>query len=146
MSYGGPSVASTLRGRVPTGYGRLDEALKGGFFADSAVLLSAPASSEVPILVRNFLKASGEVGLLVCRSQSSAEIVSRSDDTNLKYMVCSEKPIPPSKNMLQGKGVDNLTELNFQITETMSSVQPELTRAVSCNKKKNMRAIVGNDS
>ena len=36
------SVASALRGRVPTGYGRLDEALQGGFFAGSAILLSAP--------------------------------------------------------------------------------------------------------
>jgi len=125
VTYGGSSAASALRGRVPTGYGRLDEALKGGFFAGSAILLSAPASSEVPILVRNFLKASEEVGLLICRSQSSAEAVSQPDDENLKCMVCSEKPISPSRNFLPGKGIDNLTELNFQITETIGSVQPK---------------------
>jgi len=125
VTYDRPSVASTLRGRVPTGYGRLDEALQGGFFAGSAILLSASASSEVPILVRNFLKASKEPSLLICRSQSSAEAVSQLDSSNLKCMVCSEKPIPPSKNMLQGKGIDNLTELNFQIAETISSVQPK---------------------
>ena len=125
MSYGGSSVASALRGRVPTGYDRLDEALQGGFFAGSAILLSAPASSEVPVLVRSFLKASKEASLLICRSQSSAEAVSQPDSSNLKCMVCSEKPIPPSKNMLQGKGIDNLTELNFQINETVGSVQPK---------------------
>jgi predicted ATPase len=125
VTYGKPSAASTLRGKVPTGYGRLDGALRGGFFAGSAILLSAPASSEVPILVRNFLKASSEVGLLVCRSQSSAESVSRPDDADLKCMICSEKPIPPSKNMVPGKGIDNLTELNFQITETIGSIQPK---------------------
>ncbi len=125
MSYSGSSVASAPRGRVPTGCGRLDEALQGGFLAGSAILLSAPASSEVPILVRNFLKASNEVALLICRSQSSAEAVSRPDDTNLKCLISSEKPISPSRNFLPGKGIDNLTELNFQITETIGSVQPK---------------------
>jgi len=125
VTHEGPSVASALRGRVPTGYGRLDEALQGGFFAGSAVLLNAPASSEVPIFVRNFLKASDEVGLLICRSKSSAEAVSQPDDKNLKCMICGEKPISPSRNFLPGKGIDNLTELNFQITETIGSVQPK---------------------
>ena len=124
VTHEGGSVTS-LRGRVQTGYGRLDEALQGGFLAGSAILLSAPASSEVPILVRNFFKASEEVGLLICRSQSSAEAVSQPDDKNLKCVICSEKPIPPSKNLLQGKGIENLTELNFQITETIDSVQPK---------------------
>jgi len=124
VTYDAPSVASTLRGRVPTGYGRLDEALQGGFLAGSAILLSAPASSEVPILVRNFLKASSEVSLLICRSQSSTEAVLQPDDSDLKCMICSEKPIPSSKNIMPGKGIDNLTELNFQITETIGSVQP----------------------
>jgi tetratricopeptide (TPR) repeat protein len=121
----GASVASALRGKVSTGYGRLDEALQGGFFAGSAILLSASASSEVPILVRNFLKASKDASLLICRSQSSAEAVSPLEDSNLKCMICSEKPVPPSKNTLPGKGIDNLTELNFQITETIGSVQPK---------------------
>ena len=125
MTYGGPSAASTLRGRVPTGYGRLDEALHGGFIAGSAILLSAPASSEVPILVRNFLKASNETSLLICRSQSSAEAVSQPDEGSLKCMICSDRPIPLSESILQGKSIDNLTELNFQITETIGSVQPK---------------------
>jgi tetratricopeptide (TPR) repeat protein len=125
VTHNDPSAASTVRGKVSTGYGRLDEALQGGFFAGSAILLSSPASSEVPILVSSFLKASKEASLLICRSQSSAEAVLRPDDSNLKCMICSEKPIPPSKNMLPGKGIDNLTELNFQITETISSVQPK---------------------
>jgi tetratricopeptide (TPR) repeat protein len=119
------SSAPSLRGRIPTGYGRLDEALKGGFLAGSAILLSAPASSEVPVLLRNFLKASDDISLLICRGQSSAEAVSQPTDNNLKCLICSEKAIPPSKNMLPGKGIDNLTELNFQITETIGSVQPK---------------------
>ncbi len=125
MTYVNPSVAPTLGGRVPTGYGRLDEALQGGFFAGSAILLSAPACSEVPVLVRNFLKASNEASLLICRSQSSAEAVLQRDDSSLKCMVCGDRPIPLSKGILQGKGIDNLTELNFQITETTGSVQPK---------------------
>lgn len=124
MTHEGGPVAS-LRGRVQTGYGRLDEVLQGGFLAGSAILLSAPASGEVPMFVRKFLTVSNDVSLLVCPSRSSAEAVSQPDDTNLKCMVCSEKPIPPTTNMLQGKGIGNLTELNFQITEAISSVEPK---------------------
>ena len=119
------SAAPTLRGKVSTGYSRLDEALKGGFLAGSAILLTAPASSEVPLLVRNFLKASEQASLLICRSQSSAEGICEVGDTYLKCLICSEKPIPLSKNLLPGKSIDNLTELNFQITETLGSVQPK---------------------
>ncbi len=125
MTHTGTSAASTLRGRVSTGFVKLDDALEGGFCPGSVILLSAPASSEVPILVRKFLKASNEASLLICRSLSSGEVVSRPDDANLKCMICSERPIPPSSNMLPGKGIENLTELNFQINETIGSVQPK---------------------
>jgi len=121
----GHSATSSYRGKVSTGFLRLDEALDGGFFAGSSILLSAPAGSEVPVLLRNFLKASEEASLLICRSRSFAEVVSQPDGTNLKYMICDGKLTPPAKNMLPGKSIDNLTELNFQITETLDSVLPE---------------------
>ena len=92
MAIADSSDASTLRGKVSTGYGRLDEALQGGFLAGSVILLTAPASSGVPMLVRNFLKASNEASLLICRSQSSAEGICEAEDTNLKCLICSEKP------------------------------------------------------
>lgn len=46
--------------------------LQGGFLAGSAIVLSAPASDEVPILLRRFLEAD-PVSLLITRSLSSAE-------------------------------------------------------------------------
>jgi hypothetical protein len=52
-------IATTAaRTRVSSGYGRLDEVLKGGFLAGTAIVLSAPASDEVPLLIGNFLRAS----------------------------------------------------------------------------------------
>jgi len=36
--------ASSVRTKVSTGYGRLDDVLQGGFLAGSAIVLSAPAS------------------------------------------------------------------------------------------------------
>jgi len=121
----GSTSASGLRTRISTGFSALDETLQGGFYDGSATLLCAPASNEVPILSRKFLKASNETSLLICRSQSSADAVRQPEDDNLQCLVCGDRPIPPSKNMIPGKGIDNLTELNFKISETIGSVQPK---------------------
>ncbi len=119
------SISPTLRAKISTGYGRLDEALQGGLLAGSAIVLSAPASDEVPLLVGNFLRASKEPGLLICRTLSAAETVTHNVGENVRSLVCSEKPTPPSKNIMPGKGIENLTDLNFQIEETVNSVQPK---------------------
>lgn len=113
-----------MRTRVPTGYEKLDLALQGGFFAASAVVLSAPASNEVPIFLGNFLKSSTDIEntLLICRSLSSADAVATEAD-NIKVLVCGEA-VAPSKRILPGKSVENLTELNFQIAEILKTVQP----------------------
>src|SRR5208282_3397314 len=115
--------SSALRSRVSTGYARLDEALQGGFLAGSAIVLSAPASDEVPILLRRFLETD-PVSLLITRSLSSAEPILGNKPDGLKCLVCSDKSVPPAQNTLPGKGIENLTELNIVITETINSLQP----------------------
>ncbi len=119
------SISPTLRAKVSTGYGRLDEALQGGLLAGSAIVLSAPASDEVPLLLRNFLMPDKGESLLLSRSMSAAQAVSHLESDNLKCLICSEKPVPPSKNVMPGKGIENLTELNLQITEAIGSIQPK---------------------
>ena len=64
--------AGSVRTKVSTGYGRLDEALHGGFLSGSMVVLNAPAGDEAPILLHNFLKVE-QPSLLTCRSLSSAK-------------------------------------------------------------------------
>ncbi|MGP8069672.1 MAG: hypothetical protein ACLP5V_07250 [Candidatus Bathyarchaeia archaeon] len=115
--------SSALRSRVSTGYARLDEALQGGFLAGSMVVLSAPASDEVPILLRRFLEAD-PASLLIARSLSSAEPILGDKSDGLKCLVCSDKPVPPAQNTLPGKGIENLTELSLTITENINTLQP----------------------
>jgi KaiC/GvpD/RAD55 family RecA-like ATPase len=124
MSGDGAPAVVPVRSRVSTGYPRLDEALHGGLLEGSAILLTARAGDEVPILVGNFLKASNDMGLLVCRSLSAAGEISQFG-SNVKFLISSERPIPSSQNVLVGKGIENLTEMNFQISETVNSVQPK---------------------
>jgi len=119
-----PSAASTLRGKVPTGYDKLDEALQGGFLTGSMVILTAPGSDEVPILLRRFLK-SEQPSLLICRNLSSAQAIVRNAAEGVTCLICSEKPIPPAKGILPGKGVENLTDLNLEINEALGSIQPK---------------------
>jgi predicted ATPase/archaellum biogenesis ATPase FlaH len=116
---------SSVRAKVSTGYDRLDEALHGGFPAGTAVVLSAPASDEVPILIGNFLKASNEQGLLICRTLSSAETITQNVGENVRSLVCSDKPVSPTKTIIPGKGIENLTDLNLQIGEVIASTQPK---------------------
>ncbi len=117
--------ASSARTRVSTGYNRLDEALQGGFLAGSAIVLSAPASDEAPLLVKSFLAQEKDAGLLFCRSLTAAQSISYDETNNVKCLVCSDKPVPPAKNIIPGKSIENLTELNLQTTETVTSLQPK---------------------
>ena len=117
------SGASTVRSKVSTGYARLDETLEGGFPVGSMVVLNAPASEEVPILLRQFLQVEPHGSLLICRTVSSAEMVTHDLAGGVKSLVCSDKPVPPTKNMIAGKGIDNLTELNLQLNDAIGSVQ-----------------------
>ncbi len=117
--------ASSTRTRVSTGYGRLDEALQGGFLAGSAIVLSAPASDETPRLVRSFLMPTQGEGLLLSRSLSAAQAISNAESENLKCLVCSDKPVPPAKNIIPGRGIENLTELNLQIIDAVNFTQPK---------------------
>ena len=118
-------ATSSTRTKVSTGYSRLDEALQGGFLSGSATILLAPASDEVPIILRKFLDADKNQALLVCRNLSYAETINYSSPENVKSLICSEKPVSPAKNLLPGKGIDNLTELNLQIYEAIHSIEPK---------------------
>ncbi len=119
------SISPALRAKVSTGYGRLDEALQGGLLAGSAIVLSAPASDEVPLLVGNFIRASKEQGLLICRTLSSAETITQNMGENVRSLVCSDKPVSPARSIIPGKGIENLTDLNLQIGEVIASTQPK---------------------
>ena len=110
---------------MSTGYGRLDEALQGGFLASAAIVLSAPASDELPLLIGNFLRASNESGLLICRTLSAAETITRNKGENVKSLVCSDKAVSPTRDIVPGKGIENLTDLNLQIGELIASTRPK---------------------
>jgi TolB-like protein/cytochrome c-type biogenesis protein CcmH/NrfG len=118
-------ATTTARARVSSGYGRLDEVLKGGFLAGTTIVLSAPASDEVPLLVGNFLKASKEQSLLICRTVSSAETITQNMGENVRVLVCSDRPVSPARNIIPGKGIENLTDVNLQIGEVITSAQPK---------------------
>jgi tetratricopeptide (TPR) repeat protein len=117
--------ASSVRTKVSTGYARLDEALQGGFLEGSSIVLCAAESDEVPLLLRKFLEAARDESLLICRSLSSAQTVTAKASENLKSLVCSDKPIAPARNVLSGKGIENLTDLNLQISEAIGSIAPK---------------------
>ena len=117
--------ARAVRTKISTGYERLDEALQGGFLVGSTIVLSAPASDELPLLIGNFLRASNEQSLLICRTVSSAETITQNIGDNVRVLVCSDKPVSPARNITPGKGIENLTDVNLQISEVIASAQPK---------------------
>jgi len=110
--------------KVSTGYGRLDEALHGGFVAGSMVVLNAPAGDEAPILLHNFLKTE-QPSLLICRNLSSAQATVPDAADGVARLICSDKPVSPAKGILPGKGIENLTDLNLQINEALGTIHPK---------------------
>jgi TolB-like protein/Tfp pilus assembly protein PilF len=117
--------ARAVRTKISTGYERLDEALQGDFLVGSTIVLSAPASDELPLLIGNFLRASNEQCLLICRTLSSAETITQNMGENVRSLVCSDKPVSPARNIIPGKGIENLTDVNLQIGEVIASAQPK---------------------
>ncbi len=114
-----------MKSKVSTGYATLDKALQGGFLAGSMVVLNAAAGDEVPTLLKQFLQVEPDGSLLICRTLSSAEVLANNSGQRVKVLVCSDKPVPPSKNVIPGKAIDNLTDLNLQINDALSSIQPK---------------------
>ena len=125
LTDGPVSMSPTLRAKVSTGYARLDEALQGGFMEGSSIVLMAAANDENPLLLRKFLEVNKEESLLVCRSLSRVETVVGEKLDNVKSIVCSDKPISPARNILPGKSIDNLTDLNLQMSEAVGSIRPK---------------------
>jgi adenylate cyclase len=88
------------------------------------VVLNAPAGDEAPILLRNFLKVE-RPSLLICRNLSSAQAIVSNAAEDVACLICSDKPVSPAKSILPGKGIENLTDLNLQINETLGAMQPK---------------------
>ena len=88
------------------------------------VVLNAPAGDEAPILTRNFLKVE-QPSLLICRNLSSAQAIVSDVADGIARLICSDKPVSPAKNILPGKGIENLTDLNLQINEALGGIQPK---------------------
>ncbi len=44
---------------------------------------------------------------------------------NVRSLVCSDKPVSPTGTIIPGKGIENLTDLNLQISEVIASTQPK---------------------
>jgi len=109
--------------KVPSGYGELDDLLGGGFLAASAILLSAPTSSKVPILLRGFVKATDDVALLILPSLFSAETILPNDDDSVQRMICSETPFLPGKGFVGGVSLESLTQLSIRISQAADEVK-----------------------
>ncbi len=121
----GEASANSTHSRISTGYDRLDEALRGGFLRSSSVILSAPPSGEVPIILGKFLTESSrerKQAFLISRSLSSAHAVAPTDTEQVRFLVC--EAIPSSKSVIGGGSVGNLTALNLQVSEALRAYQP----------------------
>ena len=119
-----PSEPSVVPLKVLTGHNRLDAVLQGGLLAGSEVVLTATASDEVPNLLKGFLRSDQSSSLLICKNLSSSQAVAQDTETTTS-LICSNKPVSVAGNIRPGRGIDNLTELNLTISETLDSVRPK---------------------
>ena len=99
--------------------------LKGGFLSGSAIIFCAPPSDDVFSLLGGFLRASelDAWSLFISRAVSIRDDLKK-DLVRTTFLVCGER-VPPSSNILAGKGLENLTELSLDISEAVSKIQPK---------------------
>jgi len=119
-----PSEPSVVPLKVLTGHSRLDAVLQGGLLAGSGIVLNATASDEVPNFLKSFLRGDQSSSLLICKNLSSSQTVAEDTET-ITSLICSNKPVSVARNIRSGRGIENLTELNLTISETLDSVRPK---------------------
>ncbi len=122
MKASGKSASTAPRRQVSTGYDSLDRVLEGGFPVGSAIILSASASAEVPILLRKFLSVNPEENkrhLVICKNLASGQGIAAIGSDNISFVVCGEE-VSSSKNVVRGS-IGNLTDLNLHISEALKA-------------------------
>jgi hypothetical protein len=114
-----------LKGRVTTGYERLDNLLLGGIPENYAVILTSPSCDERDVLIRDFLEAGAQekqITFYVTTKVAGIEGLQKGFQSNLYLFICNpqaDEIMKKQPNVFTLKGVESLTELNIALVSAL---------------------------
>ena len=118
-----------IKGRLSTGYEKLDKLLYGGIPPKFAVALTMPASDEGNQIIKKFVEAganSNELTFYVSIDPNFATALARRFPSNFCLFVAnSQIRILPENapNVFVLNGVENLTEINIALTKAFRKTE-----------------------
>jgi len=122
--------ATPERPRVSTGYGSLDEVLRGGYPDSYAFLLSSPSCNERDLLLRRFLESDAEGGLTICLTRDLGKVA----DLAVAYpdsfyaVVCHvPELVSGMRNVFQIPWYDDLFSVNIAVSSILPRAGPHLS-------------------
>ena len=121
-----------IKGRVATGYTDLDNLLLGGIPPKLAVALTAPLSDEVNSLIKAFIETGakkGEITFFVTNDASLSKDLVREFPSNFYLFNLNpqvDKDLGKAPNVFSIRSIDNLTEINIAIMQSIRKLDPTL--------------------
>lgn len=118
-------LAPQTSGLVATGYLTLDQLLYGGIYPGFAIAVTSPPCDERDSLIRNFLESGSRKGELTFYLTTDPELVgclSEEFPSSFNLFVCNpqaEALIRKAPNIFTLKGVENLTNINIILTQSI---------------------------
>jgi len=121
--------ATLERPRVSTGYGPLDEVLRGGYPDSYAFILSSPSCDERDLLLRRFLESEAEGGLSICLTRDFGEVADLAAAYPDSYAVVCHVPelVSGMRNVFQIPWYDDLFSVNIAVSSILQRVGPHLS-------------------
>ena len=121
-------AGAVLAGRVPTGYGDLDNLLFGGIPENYSIVLTASSTEEREQLIRKFLEfgaENGQVTFYISSSVGNIEDLVEKCQSNCKMLLCNQRAevmIKDSPNVYKIGGVARITDIDIALIRAFRSV------------------------
>jgi tetratricopeptide (TPR) repeat protein/KaiC/GvpD/RAD55 family RecA-like ATPase len=120
-----------LENRISTGTEELDSLLLGGIPEEYAVVLSGAPCDEREIIVKNFLKAGAEEGIIFYVSTEATGLDCLLENPNFFLFLCNPKPkneVPNLSNVFKLQGKTDLNNLGIALTKAYRSLDQNLAQ------------------
>lgn len=130
-----------IKGRLSTGYEKLDTLLYGGIPLKFAVALTMPTSDEGNQIIKNFVETgvkNNEITFYVTNNPSYMTDLARKFPSNFYLFITNPQTIillEQAPNVFSFNGIENLTEINISVTKAFRKTEspPKSPRRICLN-------------
>jgi len=117
-----------VKGYLATGNPKLDNLLYGGFAPNSSVILIGPPSQERDSIIKSFIETgakNNEIAFYIAIDHFLVKNLVTEFPLNFHLILCNPKTdnlLIKSQNVHKLDGINNLTEINIELTKTLRTL------------------------